>query len=61
MKKSMKDNHRDYAIICEDDVYLKTMDNFHEIIFYYLMDRIKYSKISSDTTESPMGSPKKKD
>lgn len=36
MKKSIEDNHRDYAIICEDDVYLKNMDHFHEIIFYYL-------------------------
>ena len=36
MKKSIEDNRRDYAIICEDDVYLKTVKHLHEIIFYYL-------------------------
>lgn len=36
MEKSLEDTHRDYAIICEDDVYLKDMNNFHDIIFYYL-------------------------
>ena len=41
MKKSLDDIYRDYAIICEDDIYLKDIDVFHEIIFYYLQSAPK--------------------
>jgi len=36
MKRVLEDTNRDYAIISEDDVYLKDMNHFHDIIFYYL-------------------------
>ena len=41
MKTSLDDIHRDYAIICEDDVYLKDIKAFHEIIYYYLQSTPK--------------------
>jgi len=36
MEKSLDDKHRDIAVICEDDIDLKNLYNFHEIMFYYM-------------------------
>lgn len=35
MEKSLEDKYRDTAVICEDDIDLKNLYNFHDIIFYY--------------------------
>lgn len=36
MRVSLQDKDRSYAVICEDDIDLKRIENFHEIIFYYI-------------------------
>lgn len=36
MRTSLEDETRSYAVICEDDIQLKNMCNFHEIMFYYV-------------------------
>ena len=36
MEVSLEDTYRDYAVICEDDIYLKHLNHFNDIIFYYV-------------------------
>jgi GR25 family glycosyltransferase involved in LPS biosynthesis len=36
MKISLQDKNRDYCIICEDDIDFRNINNFQEIIYYYL-------------------------
>ena len=36
MRVSLQDKYRTYAVICEDDIDLREMKNFHEIMFYYV-------------------------